>query len=73
MDYLASMFEVLNGLLNLYSFKVLFIVLTRGVKKPDETRGRHFKGRNRRDTGQEEGGTHVFYSDFSGHGTETSK
>ena len=22
-------------------------------------------------TGQEEGGTHVFYSDFSGHGTET--
>jgi len=23
--------------------------------------------------GQEEGGTHVFYSDFSGHGTETSK
>jgi len=38
-----------------------------------ETRGRHFKGRNRRDAGQEEGGTHVFYSDFSGHGTETSK
>jgi len=37
-----------------------------------ETRGRHFKGRNRRDTGQEEGGTHAFYSDFSGHGTETS-
>jgi len=32
------------------------------VKNPDETRGRHFKGRNRRDTGQEEGGTHVFYS-----------
>jgi len=23
--------------------------------------------------GQEEGGTHVFYSDFSGHGMETSK
>jgi len=44
-----------------------------GMKNPDETRGRHFKGRNRRDTGQEEGGTHVFYSDFSGHGTETSK
>ena len=30
-------------------------------------------GRNRRDTGQEEGGTHMFYNDFSGHGTETSK
>jgi len=25
------------------------------------------------ETRQEEGGTHVFYSDFSGHGTETSK
>jgi len=36
---------------------------TQGVlKNPDETRGRHIKGRNRRDTGQEEGGTHVFYS-----------
>jgi len=43
-----------------------------GVRYP-ETRGRHFKGINRRYTGQEEGGTHVFYSDFSGHGTETSK
>jgi len=43
-----------------------------GVKNPDEPRSRHFKRRNRRDTGQEEGGTHVFYSDFSGHGTETS-
>ena len=39
---------------------------------PDETRGRHFMKRNRRYTGQEEGGTHVFYRDFSGHGTETS-
>ena len=52
---------------------LLFITLMGGMKNPDETRGRHFKGRNRRDTGQEEGGTHVFYSDFSGHGTETSK
>ena len=39
-----------------------FSVLAGGLKNPDETRGRHFKGRNRRDTGQEEGGTHVFYS-----------
>ena len=39
-----------------------FSVLEGGLKNPDETRGRHFKGRNRRDTGQEEGGTHVFYS-----------
>jgi len=32
------------------------------VKNPDEPRGRHFKERNRRDTGQEEGGTHMLYS-----------
>jgi len=52
---------------------LLFITLYgEGMKNSDETRGRHFKGRNRRDTGQEEGGTHMFYSDFSGHGTETS-
>jgi len=43
-------------------FKLLFITIMGEVKNPDETRGRHFKGRNRRDTGQEEGGTHVFYS-----------
>jgi len=41
------------------------------VKNPDETRGRHFKRRNRRDTGQEEGGIHVFYSSVRlGHSTE---
>jgi len=32
-----------------------------------------FYGKEQKNTGQEEGGTHVFYSDFSGHGTETSK
>jgi len=51
---------------------ILFFTYYGGVRYP-ETRGRHFMGRNRRYTGQEEGGTHVFYSDFSGHGTETSK
>jgi len=40
----------------------MFITIMGEVKNPDEKRGRHIKGRNRRDTGQEEGGTHVFYS-----------
>jgi len=48
------------------------VTYTEGVRYPEAT-GRYFKGRNRRYGGQEEGGTHVFYSDFSGHGTETSK
>jgi len=51
---------------------ILIFTYYGGVRYP-ETRGRHFMGRNRRDTGQEEGGTHMFYNDFSGHGTETSK
>jgi len=50
--------------------KPLVAPYPKGGRYP-ETPGRNFKGRCRRNTGQEEGGTHVFYSDFSGHGTET--
>ena len=53
------------------SYPAIPSILCLGERYP-ETRVRHFKGRNRRYTGPEEGGTHVFYSDFSGHGTETS-
>jgi len=38
-----------------------------------ETTGRYFKGRGRRVHGTRRGRTHMLYSDFSGHGTETSK
>ena len=48
-------------------FGVILLFITRmgEVKNPDETRGRHFKGRNRRDTGQEEG-AHICFTAQSG-------